>query len=133
MIDIMVSTPDGLVLSKNDVTYILAHSNEHGEFAVLENHIAIVSTLSPGYIKVSSKSEKDLYIALNSALFEFSDNNARVIANQAFLAKTKEAAEQGLKEKRDEMLKKNKQSEQKFVAQEKQLKDSIRKMHSGNL
>jgi F-type H+-transporting ATPase subunit epsilon len=52
-----------------------------GEFEILKNHAAIISTLSSGEIKVKTDKEKNENFKINGGVIEMQNNNIIVLAN----------------------------------------------------
>ncbi len=93
-----IVNPDKLFLSKEDVTEVIVPAFE-GEIGILKDHIAIISFLKPGIIKIYSKSgEEKFYI--EDGIIEFKNNNLSVLTSSIFNLKNME------KNKIQELLKK---------------------------
>ena len=69
---ISVVTPRGELYSE-EVDYVVVTSKMNGEFAVMKNHIPIISTIDTGYIKMV-RDEKELYTVVINGVVEFQNN-----------------------------------------------------------
>ena len=77
-----IVNPDKLFLSKEDVTEVIVPAFE-GEIGILKDHIAIISFLKPGIIKIYSKSgEEKFYI--EDGIIEFKNNNLSILTSTIF-------------------------------------------------
>ena len=103
-----------------------------GEFAIFPNHVSVITSFEEGFIKFVSN-EHTLYLAVCSAVVEFSNNVATVLAQEAHVGETMESAKLFLEEVRKERLEKNRETEAELAAGEKDLLDNIKKAKAGNL
>ena len=103
-----------------EVEYIVVHDQNDGEYAMLNNHIPVVSVLDSGHIKLV-KDNDFVYIALLSGIIEFHDNVATVLVQEAHAGKTLESAKEHLLDIRKERLDKNRQESSDFTKMEKEL------------
>ena len=128
---VIVSTHQGVIYDE-EVDYIVVHDQNDGEYAMLSNHIPVVSVLDSGHIKLV-KDNESLYIALLSGIVEFHDNTATVLVQEAQAGKTLESAKEHLLDLRKERLDKNRQESSDFTKMEKELADNIKKSKTGSL
>ncbi len=119
-----VITPSG-VLYNEDVDYIVVSSKNNGDFAVLENHAPIISTIDVGYIKMV-KEQSHLFTVIINGVLEQQDNFINVIAQEAHVGLNKESAMDHLNQVRHERLEENRQRTMDFLKAERELKKSIR-------
>ncbi len=56
---------------------------EAGEITVLEHHRPLISVLQKGVIKITDEKEKDHYIQVDGGFLEVSNNDARLIVEEA--------------------------------------------------
>ena len=127
---IIVSTHQGVVLNE-EVDYILVH-NEDGEFGILKNHIPVVAVINDGFIKVTSKSI-DSFAYLCGAMFEFHENNAVVLAQEAQVADTLHDARNALYSARNKRIEANRKESTDFTKKEKELREHLKNAKAGNL
>ena len=79
---IEIVNPEKSFLSKEDVTEVVVPAFE-GEMGILQDHIAIISFLKPGIIKIFSKSGEDNYY-VEDGIVEFKNNNLSVLTSSIF-------------------------------------------------
>ena len=127
---IVISTHQGVVLNE-EIDYILIH-NEDGEFGILNNHIPVVAVINDGFIKVTSK-EKASYAYLCGAMFEFHENNAVVLAQEAYVAETLNDAKNALYSAREKRIEANKKESVDFTKKEKELREHLKNAKAGEL
>jgi F-type H+-transporting ATPase subunit epsilon len=82
---IEIVNPEKSFLSKEDVTEVVVPAFE-GEMGILKDHIAIISFLKPGVIKVFSKSGEENYY-VEDGIVEFKNNNLSVLTSSIFNVK----------------------------------------------
>lgn len=128
---VVVSTHQGIIYDE-EVDYIVVHDQNDGEYAMLNNHVPVVSVLESGFIKLV-KGEDSLYIALLSGIVEFHDNFATVLVQEAHAGRTLESAKEHLLDIRKERLDKNRKESSDFTRMEKELRDNIAKSKAGSL
>jgi F-type H+-transporting ATPase subunit epsilon len=126
---IVVSTHQG-ELYNEEVDYVVVHSDTDGEYAVLKDHIPVVSFMDTGYVKLV-KGKDEFYIVIQSGIFEFNNNEAVVLIQEAIIVKTAEAAKENLEKIRKERLEKNRQESTDFTQMEKELHENIKKSGAG--
>ncbi len=73
-----IVTPDKKVFSGN--IKLIQVPGSKGQFEVLRNHAAIISTLSAGKIKVVSPEGEKTYFDIQGGVIEVKNNNVVVLA-----------------------------------------------------
>lgn len=125
-----ITTPSG-ELFQSECDFVLVHSPE-GEFAMMQDHIPLISTVSQGYIKIRHQ-QTETFIALVGGVVEMKDNNVTVIAQSASTASSKEQADELLTTLQAKMEEENRRMSKEFVINEAELVRSIKKAKGGNL
>ncbi len=128
---IVVSTHQG-VMYDDDVDYVVIHDQSDGEYAILNNHVPVVSVIDEGYLKLV-KDEHEIFVSLVSGIFEFHDNIATMLVQEAQAGQSLESAKEHLLELRKERLDKNRQESSDFTLMEKKLSENIKKSKAGSL
>ena len=128
---IVVSTHQG-VLYNEEVDYVVVHSDADGEYAVLKDHVPVVSVMDTGYVKLV-KGKDEFYVVIQSGIFEFKDNEAVVLVQEAIIGRTAEAAKENLEAIRKERLERNRKESTDFTQMEKELRENIKKSGAGSL
>ena len=129
-IKLIVSTHQGKLFDEV-CDYVLVKSKD-GEFGVLPNHVAVITSFEYGSIKFV-KNKEELFLCLQSAVLEFADNVFTVLAQEAHVGKDMESASKYLEEIRQERLEHNRKIETDLAANEKELIQNIKKAKAGNL
>lgn len=119
-----VITPSG-VLYNEEVDYIVVSSKNNGDFAILENHAPIISTIDVGYLKLV-KDQKTVFTVVINGVLEQQDNYINVIAQEAHVGLNKDSAMEHLNAVRKERLEENRRRTMDFLKAEKELKKSIK-------
>ncbi|NLG82474.1 MAG: ATP synthase F1 subunit epsilon [Bacilli bacterium] len=125
MIKINVVTPLG-VLFEEEVEMIVFRNTE-GEQAILENHIPVVVTLNPGYVRLKRNGET-LYVTVVGGFLEFSNNIVTVIAQEAEVGRDHENALKHLEDLRKKRLEENRKRNIDFTRAERDIKEEIKKI-----
>ena len=128
---ISVVTPQGEQY-KEEVDYVVVTSKMNGEFAIMKNHIPIISTIDTGYVKIV-RDEKELYTVVLNGVVEFQNNTCNVIAQEAHVGMNKISAMDHLNTVREERIQENKRRNVDFLLAEKELKKGIKESKAGNL
>ena len=128
---VVVSTHQG-VLYNEEVDYVVVHSDTDGEYAVLKDHVPVVSVMDTGYVKLV-KGKDEFYVVIQSGIFEFNNNEAVVLVQEAIIGRTAEAAKENLEKIRKERLEKNRQESSDFTQKEKELRENLKKAQAGHL
>ena len=79
---IEIVNPEKSFLSKEDVTQVIVPAFE-GEMGILKDHIAMISFLKPGIIKIHSKSGDDKFF-VEDGIVEFKNNSLSVLTSSIF-------------------------------------------------
>ncbi len=77
--------PEKSFFSKEDVTEAIVPAFE-GEMGILKDHIAIISFLKPGIIKINSKSGEENFF-VEDGIVEFKNNNLSLLTSSIFSLK----------------------------------------------
>ncbi len=80
--NIEIVNPEKSFLSKENVTEVVVPAFE-GEIGILKDHIAIISFLKPGIIKVFIGSEEENYY-VEDGIVEFKDNLLSILTSSIF-------------------------------------------------
>jgi len=80
-----IVNPEQSFLLKEDVTEIVIPAFD-GEMGILKDHIAIISFLKPGLIKIFSKSGDENYY-IEEGIVEFKDNSLSILTGSIFNTK----------------------------------------------
>lgn len=123
-----ITTPSG-ELFQSECEFVLVHRPE-GEFAMMEDHIPIISTVSKGFIKVRNN-QNETFIALVGGVVEMKDNIVTIIAQSAATAASKEQAEEQLTTLQNKMEEENRRMNKEFAINEVELARSIKKAKGG--
>ena len=128
---IVVSTHQG-VLYNEEIDYVVVHDQDDGEYAIMENHIPVVSVMEEGYLKLV-KGTFELYVLVVSGILEFHDNFCTVTVQEAQAGRTLESTKTHLAEVRKERLERNRKESTDFTEKVKELSENIKKANAGNL
>ena len=128
---ISVVTPRGELYSE-EVDYVVVTSKMNGEFAIMKNHIPIISTIDTGYVKII-RDEKELFTVVINGVVEFQNNVCNVIAQEAHVGMNKISAMDHLNTVREERIQENKRRNVDFLLAEQDLKKSVKESKAGNL
>jgi F-type H+-transporting ATPase subunit epsilon len=123
-----ITTPSG-ELFQSECEFVLVHRPE-GEFAMMEDHIPIISTVSKGFIKVRNN-QTETFIALVGGVVEMKDNSVTIIAQSAATAASKEQAEEQLTSLQNNMEEENRRMNKEFAINEVELARNIKKAKGG--
>lgn len=127
---IVISTHQGK-LYQEEVEYVVVRSSD-GEYAILENHIPVISVIEEGYVKLV-RGEDEYYVMIISGILEFSNNHISVLAQEAHIGKDVASAKAHLEEFRKERLEKNRKEQVDFTQKEKELREHLRTTKAGQL
>ena len=116
------------VLYNEDVDYVVVHSDTDGEYACLKDHVPVISVMDTGYIKLV-KDKDEFYVVIQSGIFEFKDNLAQVLVQEAMIGKTYESAKSHLLAIRQERLERNRKESTDFTKMEQELRENIKTPH----
>jgi len=118
-----VITPSG-VLYNEDVEYVVISSKNNGDFAILNNHAPLISTIDVGYLKLV-KEKNTIYTVVINGTIEHQDNVITVIAQEAHVGMNKDSAMQHLNEVRETRIEENRRRNIDFLKAERELKKNI--------
>ena len=127
---IIVSTHQGVVLNE-ETEYILVH-NSDGEFGILTNHIPVVTIIDNGFIKTTNKNATK-YVSLCGAIFEFHNNEAVILAQEATYADSLDKAKENLINNRNKRIEANKKDNVDFTKTENELRNHMKTAKAGKL
>jgi F-type H+-transporting ATPase subunit epsilon len=127
MIKINVVTPEGKLFEEE--ASILIIRNSDGEQAIMKNHIPVVITINPGYIRLK-KNDEVLYVTIVGGFLEFSNNTVNVVAQEAEVGRDHENALKHLAELRSQRLSENKRKNIDFTKAERELREQIKKINA---
>lgn len=125
---ISITTP-AKTLVEQPCDFVLVHGPT-GEFALLENHIPIISTIAEGFIKFRHEGV-ETFVAIAGGVLNQKDNDVIVIAQSAAIADSQDMAFVELEKINQKLLEINRQMEKEFVFSESELKRSIKASKSG--
>ncbi len=128
---ISVVTPHG-ELYNEDIEYVVVSSKMNGEFAIMKDHIPIISSIDIGYVKMV-KDEKELFTVIINGVVEHSNNIINVIAQEAHVGLSKDSALDHLNTVREERIAENKRRNVDFAKAERELKKNIKDAKAGKL
>ena len=128
---ISVVTPHG-ELYNEDIDYVVVSSKMNGEFAILKDHIPIISSVDTGYVKMV-QGEKELFTVIINGVVEHSNNIINVIAQEAHVGLSKESAMDHLNTVREERIAENKRRNVDFAKAERELKKNVKDAKAGKL
>jgi F-type H+-transporting ATPase subunit epsilon len=126
---INVVTPSGELYNEN-IDYVVVSSKMNGEFAILKDHIPVISSIDVGYVKMV-RDEKELYTVIINGVVEHSNNIINVIAQEAHVGMSKTSAMDHLNTVREERIEENRRRNFDFAKAERELKKSIKKAKAG--
>ena len=125
---ISISTP-AKTLVEQECDFVLVHGAT-GEFAMLEDHIPIISTVAEGFVKFRHQGV-DTFVALVGGVVDQKNNQVTIIAQAAAIATSRDDAFAELSAINQALLDANRRMEQEFVFSESELKRSIKASKSG--
>jgi len=128
---ISVVTPHGEIYNEN-VDYVVITSEMNGEFAIMKNHIPIISSIDTGYVKMVI-GETEMFTVVINGIVEHRNNIVNVIAQEAQIGMNKVDAMKELNNIRKQRIEENKRRSVDFFQAEQELKKGIKKAKAGNL
>ncbi len=128
---ISVVTPHGEIYNEN-VDYVVITSEMNGEFAIMKNHIPIISSIDTGYVKMVT-GETEMFTVVINGIVEHRNNIVNVIAQEAQIGMNKVDAMKELNNIRKQRIEENKRRSVDFFQAEQELKKGIKKAKAGNL
>ncbi len=106
-----IVNPEKSFLAKEDVLEVVVPAFE-GEMGILKDHIAIISFLKPGIIKIFSKSGNENYY-IEDGIVEFKNNNLSILTSSILnLTDVDKSKQQDLLKRAEEESKKAEISDQ---------------------
>ncbi|MDD3477633.1 MAG: ATP synthase F1 subunit epsilon [Candidatus Izemoplasmatales bacterium] len=128
---IVIVTPDG-ELYNEEVSYVLVSSKSNGEYGILPNHLPIASTIDTGFLKLE-QGDLVYFVVIIGGLLEHHNNLITVIAQDAFIGRSKEQAMENLKELRELRLEENRKRNVELMLAERELKRQISQSGAGEV
>lgn len=128
---ISVVTPHGELYNEN-IDYVVVSSKMNGEFAIMTDHIPIISSIDIGYVKMV-RDDKELFTVIINGVVEHSNNIVNVIAQEAHVGLSKDSALDHLNTVREERIKENKRRNVDFAKAERELKKNVKDAQAGKL
>jgi F-type H+-transporting ATPase subunit epsilon len=128
---ISVVTPHGELYNEN-IDYVVVSSKMNGEFAIMKDHIPIISSIDVGYVKMV-RGEKELFTVIINGVVEHQNNIINVIAQEAHVGLSKDSAMDHLNTVREERIKENKRRNVDFARAERELKKNVKQAKAGKL
>lgn len=128
---ISVVTPHGELYNEN-IDYVVVSSRMNGEFAIMKDHIPIISSVDIGYVKMV-RGTQELYTVIINGVVENNNNIINVIAQEAHVGLSKDSALDHLNTVREERIKENKRRNVDFAKAERELKKNVKDARAGNL
>lgn len=116
---------------QDEIEYTVIHY-EHGEMAILKDHVPIIVQMESGYLKFVGKSS-ETFLFVEQAVVEFSSNVLTILALEAQIGNTKEKALHAFNDMKKQKLEMTKKENIDFSKQERELKENIMKSKAGNL
>lgn len=130
MVKVSIATPTGEIYS-NEVDFFLVRSSL-GEYAILKDHIPIVSAVDKGYVKIR-KEGVETFVAMVGGIVEQSNNLITVIAQEAAMADTIDHANELLEDMHARAVEANKRMAKDFTISEIELQKNLKKAKAGEL
>lgn len=128
---IIITTPDG-ELYNEEVSFVLVSSHSNGEYGILPDHLPIASTIDTGYLKLV-QGELVYYVVVIGGILENHHDHITVIAQDAFIGKSKEKAFENLNEIRTSRLEENKKRNVELAMAERELRKQIQASGAGSV
>ncbi len=128
--NVSIVTPEG-ELYNEEVTSVIVHSDKNGSYEILRDHIPIVSTIDTGYVRLSNE-DITVYVVIINGVLENHYNKITVIAQDAYVGKSKEKAFENLEKIRKSRVEENKKRNIELMKAEQELMDQIRKSKAGS-
>lgn len=128
---ISVVTPHGEIYNDN-VDYVVITSEMNGEFAIMKDHIPIISSIDIGYVKLVTE-DKEMFTVIINGIVEHQNNIISVIAQEAQIGMNKDDAMAHLNSVRKSRIEENKRRSVDFFQAEQELKKGVKKAKAGQL
>ena len=124
-------TPDG-ELYNEEVSFVLVSSKSNGEYGILQNHLPIASTIDTGYLKLE-QGDLVFYVVVIGGLLEHHNNVITVIAQDAFIGRSKEQAFENLNQIRQSRIEDNRKRNIELIKAERELRKQIQQTGAGSV
>jgi len=128
---IKIVTPNG-ELYNEEVSFVLVSSKSNGEYGILPGHLPIASTIDTGYLKLV-QGTLEYYVVVIGGLLENHQDNISVIAQDAYVGKSKEKAFENLEKIRAARIEDNKKRNVELALAERELKRQIKSTNAGSV
>ena len=125
---IRVVTPDKLVFD-GEAERVFARGID-GDFAVLYNHIPVMTPIGVGELRIEMNGESS-YVAIDSGIFEISNNHINVLSNDAMMAEDIDVARAKMELERKERQKQNAKSREDLIKSEMELVKLLNQLRVG--
>jgi len=130
-VKIIIVTPDG-ELYNEEVSFVLVSSKSNGEYGILQNHLPIASTIDTGYLKLE-QGDLVFYVVVIGGLLEHHNNVITVIAQDAFIGRSKEQAFDNLNQIRQSRIEDNRKRNIELIKAERELRKQIQQTGAGSV
>jgi len=130
-VKIIIVTPDG-ELYNEEVSFVLVSSKSNGEYGILQNHLPIASTIDTGYLKLE-QGDLVFYVVVIGGLLEHHNNVITVIAQDAFIGRSKEQAFENLNQIRQSRIEDNRKRNIELIKAERELRKQIQQTGAGSV
>ncbi|MCK7488088.1 MAG: ATP synthase F1 subunit epsilon [Bacillus subtilis] len=128
---ISIVTPDGELYNEM-VNAVIVASDNNGDYEILPGHLPIVSTIHMGYVKLF-QGEYSVFVVIVNGIVEQHKDEITVIAQDAYIGKTKEEAMANLTQIRAARIEDNKTRNIELALAEQELKKQIKLTGAGEL
>lgn len=128
---IVIVTPDG-ELYNEEVSFVLVSSKSNGEYGILQNHLPIASTIDTGFLKLE-QGDLVFYVVVIGGLLEHHNNVITVIAQDAFIGRSKEQAFENLNKIRQSRIEDNRKRNIELIKAERELRKQIQQTGAGSV
>ncbi len=128
---IVIVTPDG-ELYNEEVSSVIVSSSNNGDYEILKDHLPIVSTIDTGYVKLM-QGKMVFYVVIINGVVEQKNNLITVIAQDAYIGKSKEKAFENLNKIRKVRTEENKKRNIELAKAEKELQRQIKMTGAGQV
>jgi len=128
---IVIVTPDG-ELYNEEVSSVIVSSSNNGDYEILKDHLPIVSTIDTGYVKLIH-GKMVFYVVIINGVVEQKNNLITVIAQDAYIGKSKEKAFENLNKIRKVRTEENKKRNIELAKAEKELQRQIKMTGAGQV
>ena len=128
---IIIVTPEG-ELYNEEVTSVVVSSANNGEYGMLSGHLPIISTIDTGYVKMTFN-QLTYYVVIINGLVQQVHDVITVIAQDAYIGESKDAAIKNLNQIRKARLDSNRQRNLELAMAENELKKQIKQTGAGKI